>query len=228
MGGFEGAGAIGEGPCSLDTFTCANARTELNAPCPSDSFLSGLPCEFSDAFCMPKGPRSITINGVPSTVRWPVAGCEQNVFQNGDLDFDGSSYVSDWPDGSPNHPSTFEYVGPFDASGHLYPRIQFETNVAASEMSCDFATGAGCTAVPRGAAFYPFWTLGNGDQLASTKFNCQWNFGNVIAGSTIQSFGGTAEYGTPNLARFPGTVISPILPNPQLSAKCAEGADVTK
>jgi len=42
-----------------------------------------------------------------------------------------------------------------------------------------------------------------------------WNFGNVIPGRTINSFGGDAEYGTPDIARFGGTSTSPVLSNPQ-------------
>jgi len=44
-----------------------------------------------------------------------------------------------------------------------------------------------------------------------------WNFGNVIPGRTVQSFGGDAEYGTPDIARFGGTSTSPVLSNPQLA-----------
>ncbi len=44
-----------------------------------------------------------------------------------------------------------------------------------------------------------------------------WNFGDVIPGKTINSFGGDAQYGTLNVARYGGTLISPVLSNPQLS-----------
>ncbi len=71
-------------------------------------------------------------------------------------------------------------------------------------------TGVGCTAPPAGAAFYPFWSLGNSGFLG-----CAWNFGDVIPGRTVTNFGGDAQYGTPNVARYGGTVISAVLSNPQ-------------
>src|SRR5262249_48009579 len=94
-GGLEGS-APGEGPCSLTTGMCPNARTETGAACPTNNFTSGALCEFSDAFCMPAGSRTINVNGTAEDVSQPVAFCEQNVFQNGDLDFEGNSYQRDW------------------------------------------------------------------------------------------------------------------------------------
>src|ERR1039458_8580121 len=161
VGGSEGAGEVGEGPCNATTGVCQNATTQGGAACPSDNLASGNLCEYSDMTCAPAGPRPINVNGAAETVSWPIAGCQDNYFQNGDLDFDGSSYIKDWPDGSPNHPTSFAYIGPF-SHGKSYPKIQFETDVAASEADCNVTTGAGCTAPPTGAKFYPFWTLGNG------------------------------------------------------------------
>jgi hypothetical protein len=207
VGGFEGAGKTGEGPCDLTTGVCQNATTQGGA-CPSDNFASGALCEFSDATCVPAGPRPVDVNGTPVKLSWPVAGCQDNFFQNGDLDFDGSSYIRDWPDGSSSHPTTFAYQGPF-SHGRAYPQIQFETDAAGSEATCDIATGAGCTAPPAGAAFYPFWSLGRSGSLG-----CAWNFGDVIAHRTITSFGGDAQYGTPDVARYGGTLTSAVLSNP--------------
>jgi hypothetical protein len=144
----------------------------------------------------------------------PVAFCNQESFQNGDLDFDGLSYLPDWPNGSRNFPTTFNYIGPFTKGGHTYPNIQFETDLAASESLCNVGTGAGCTAPPTGAAFYPFWSLGKIGQ-----HSCAWNFGNVIAGRTVNSFGAAAQYGVPDVARFGGTLASAVLPNPQISCR---------
>ncbi len=209
-GPFE-PGGVGEGPCNPLTGLCANATTEGGGPCPTNNAASGALCEFSDASCFPAGPRPVTSNGVLEMISWPVAGCEANLFQNGDLDYDGSSYIADWPDGSSTHPTTFRYVGPFDASGHSYPSIQFETDAAGSEALCNVTTGAGCAVPPAGAAFYPFWTLGS---------LCQWNFGNTIEHQTIKDFGGSAEYGTPDVARYGGTLTSPVMTNPQFSGRC--------
>ncbi|HEV2371151.1 MAG TPA: hypothetical protein VGS19_03185 [Streptosporangiaceae bacterium] len=219
VGGYEGAGKTGEGPCSLTTGNCGSASTEGGAACPSNNFASGNLCEFSDAICAPAGSRTIDVNGTPETVSWPVAGCQANFFQNGDLDFEGSDYVADWPDGSKTHPTSFAYIGPF-TGGHTYPNIQFETDLAASEITCDVATGAGCAAPPigpNGPAFYPFWSLAHGPEGG-----CVWNFGNNIAGRTVQNFGMDAEYGTPDVARFGGTLTSPVMSNPQLGS-CRSG-----
>ena len=218
VGGFEGPGHVGEGPCDPATGVCQNAQTEgPRGPraCPSNNAGSGLNCEFSDASCFPAGTRTITTNRVNSTVRWPIAGCEANIFQNGDLDYDGSPYIADWPDGSSNHPTTFQYIGPFTGR-HTYPQIQFESDGPASEFLCNVRTGAGCRVPPVGprdgvATFYPFWTLSRG---------CLWNFGNVIRGQTKLTFGKAAEYGHPHVARFGGTVISAVLSNPQFAGSC--------
>jgi len=220
VGGLE-PGASGEGPCSVTTGICASATTEEGAACPTNNSATAALCEFSDANCMPAGPRTASVNGRTETFSWPVSGCQTNVFQNGDLDFDGNSYQRDWPDGSPGHPTAFQYLGPF-SRGRTYPDVQFETDLAASEILCNVATGAGCTAPPIGAAFYPFWTLGSPqggtDRLADSE--CVWNFGNVIPGTTLQSFGGAAEYGTPDVARFGGTLTSAVIRNPQFSGSC--------
>ena len=201
----------GEGPCSPNTGICTNATTENGAACPTNNAGSGALCEFSDGSCFPAGPRPVDSNGNMETISWPVAGCEQNAFQNGDLDFDGSSYIADWPDGKSTHPTSFQYTGPFDGKGHSYPSVQFETDAAGSEFLCNVATGAGCTVPATGAAFYPFWTLGSA---------CQWNFGNNIGHKTIENFGGAAQYGTPDVARYGGTLTSAVMPNPEFSGRC--------
>jgi hypothetical protein len=142
VGGLE-PGSSGEGPCDLTTGLCQNATTQNGAPCPTNAFASNANCEFSDAACMPAGARNATANGQHVVYRWPIAGCLDNVFQNGDLDFDGTSYKHGWPDGSKGHPTAFEYTGPVTRHGHTYPTIQFETNVGASEFLCNTETGAG-------------------------------------------------------------------------------------
>ena len=222
VGGIEGPGASGEGPCDPSTGVCQGATTEGGGPCPTNDFTSGANCEFSDGLCAQKGPRHLTLGGVPPVWNWPVAGCLDNVFQNGDLDFDGNSYRPDWPDGSKDHPQPYKYGGPFDAAGNPYPSIQFETNVGASESLCNTATGAGCTVPPLDAAFYPFWTIGKSDsQFQKGKDStCLWSFGNRIANVTTSDFGQDAEYGTPDTSRFAGTSTSPVIPNPQLNASC--------
>ena len=217
-GGNEGKGGKGEGPCNASGTVCQNATTQgVNGPvaCPTKDSTSGALCEFSDGRCFPKGSRPVTIDGVKTTETAPVAFCNQEAFENGDLDFDGLSYRPDWPNGSSNFPTPFKYTGPF-TRGHSYPNIQFETNTAASEFLCDVATGTGCTAPPQGAQFYPFWTLGS----QSKHGVCVWSFGNDIAGLTVNDFGQAAEYGTPDVARFGGTLTSAVMANPEFAKNC--------
>ena len=161
------------------------------------------------------------MNGVPTPEFSDANWCNTGRYQNGDLDFDGLDYVPfSWPNGTRNHPTAFQYVGPFQANGKTYPKIQFETDVAASESLCNTATGADCTAPPIGAQFYPFWSLSPSfNALGSHASRCVWNFGNVLP-TTIRTFGKDAQYGTPNVARFAGTIISAVQPNPQFSGGC--------
>jgi hypothetical protein len=222
-GGTEGKGKTGEGPCNPTTGVCQHARTQgRHGPvaCPSNKSNSGQLCEFSDAFCLPKGSRAVMIDGNPATESARVAICYQTAFQNGDLDFDGNSYRADWPNGKSNRPTSIRYVGPF-TNGKPYPSIQFETNTAGSSRLCNLANGHNCTAPPVSARFYPFWTLNRSQTVPSLakRGACIWNFGNV-SGTTFRNFGKTAEYGKPNLARFAGTLISPVRANPQFGKGC--------
>ncbi|MDA8331873.1 MAG: hypothetical protein M0027_11865 [Candidatus Dormibacteraeota bacterium] len=256
-GGSEGPGFQShEQGCSLVTGNCPGATTQGGLACPpppggsQPNFTEGLSCEYSDALCMPKGPRQVTINGVTSVADWPVAGCQDDVFQNGDLDFDGTSYQPDWPNGQPNHPTSFEYLGPFANGTTPYPQVQFETDVLASEAFCNVATGLGCSVPPVGANFYPFWSLGRGSlsacmgggdgqgaqgcrngqdgqamalgNQAMHGSSCLWNFGNVIPGTTVNTFGQSAEYGSADLLRYGGTATSAVMPNPQFAGGCGQ------
>jgi hypothetical protein len=223
-GGSEGPGDRGEGPCNAQTGVCQNATTQgPNGPaaCSTNSFLSGALCEFADGSCFQKGTRPVTIDGVATTESSDANQCFQNRFQNGDLDFDGLSYTaSAWPNGSKNHPTAFQYVGPFQGNGRPYPQIQFESNVGASENLCNTATGVGCTQPPIGSQFYPFWSLSaQFNALGVRTTQCVWNYGNVIPG-TVKTFGKDAQYGTPNVARFAGTSTSAVMTNPQFSGSC--------
>jgi hypothetical protein len=51
---------------------------------------------------------------------------------------------------------------------------------------------------------------------------CTWNFGNVLP-VTRNTFGKTAQYGTPDVARFGGTLTSPVQTNPALQPGCGTG-----
>jgi hypothetical protein len=227
IGGEEGPHAVGEGPCSFTTDICHNSTTEgTTGPvaCPTENAGTGRLCEFEDGFCFPKGPRPVTINGVAATETWPVAGCNADEFQNGDLDFDGISYQPHtWPNGTANTPTQALYLGPF-TSGKPYPAIQFETDIAGSEHLCDVTTGVDCDAPPLGSKFYPFWSLNSPRQYSPLSARagglCLWSLGDVVPGVTVRTFGGDAEYGKPDIARFGGTVISKEMPNPEFSGSC--------
>jgi hypothetical protein len=146
-------------------------------------------------------------------------GC-LNLAQGGDIDFDGSSYVADWPDGTTNNATSLQIssvsgngFGPLSAprgsnsytSG--YPSFQFETDVLASESTCN-PDGSGCTVPPAGAVFYPFYAQ------SGTGASCNFTFGNDIRGATTNDFGRDTQYGTPNLPWFFGTASGGIRPNP--------------
>jgi hypothetical protein len=195
--------------------------------CPTNNAASGALCEFADGYCFKQGTRTVLINGVPATASARTNECFANRFQNGDLDFEGQSYLADWPNGSPNYPTSFQYAGPFTFGGHTYPQVQFETDVGGSSNLCNTNTGAGCTVPPISAKFYPFWSLSplrtRGGHSAATvaghTAGCVWNFGNDQP-RTVADFGKDAQYGTPNTARYGGTIISAPLPNPEFAGHC--------
>lgn len=143
-----------------------------------------------------------------------------NFATGGDLDFDGTSYLADWPDGTTNNATSLQIsseshngFGPLSAPNGSsnytrgYPAFQFETDVLASESTCDVTTGAGCVMPPPGAAFYPFYAQ------SGTGANCRFTFGNDIRGATINDFGRDVQYGTPSPWFF-GTASGGIRPNP--------------
>ena len=228
MGGSEGRNVTGEGPCVANV--CKNATTQGRSgpvACKDNDPTSGSLCEYADGFCFMKGTRMVLINGVPAMASARTNECYNNRYQNGDLDFDGQSYVADWPNGSRHYPTSFKYAGPFTAGGHTYPQVQFETDVGGSSALCNTSTGVGCTAPPISAKFYPFWSLTrlvtrhghSAATLGGRTAGCVWDFGNDQP-RTVADFGKDAQYGTPNTARYGGTIISAPLPNPEFAGRC--------
>jgi hypothetical protein len=146
--------------------------------------------ETSDAFCFPKGD---THGGLAAGFPDTMTGCEDNYDQNGDLDFDGPPYWTEWPT-SPypgRTPGSFQISAPTYSGGQEYNRFQFQTDIAFSEpTTCSTSTPTGCTAPPPNApgGFYPFWTL------ESHSGGCVWEFGDVTNGG--DDFGGDAQYGS--------------------------------
>ncbi len=147
------------------------------------------------------------VNCFPSSPTALLGGCLGD-----DLDFDGTSYQADYPDGTRHTPTPLNFSGPrFAATGSkhytgTYPIMQFETTVAASETTCQ-PNGVGCTVPPAGAKFYPFYSVVN-----QGSFGCTFLFGNITHG--VNTFGKDAQYGTPNLAWFFGQTSSGPMVNP--------------
>lgn len=155
-----------------------------------------------------------------------ISGCI-DFSSGGDLDFDGPPYVADWPDGSRRHPRPV-YLGALNGMGIGpmslgsdgsnvpvgYPYLQFKTEVALTDSSCDAVTGAGCEVPPNGAHFYPFFTQLGGSQGGSGGQLCVVAFGDDLPGTT-NDFGKDAQYGPFTAAN---TVVfgnaGPVMQNP--------------
>jgi hypothetical protein len=148
--------------------------------------------ETGDALCYYKGDTHPGYDG-PGTSTEPdtMTGCQDNWFQNGDLDFDGTPYWKEWPTGNvPNKfPSTFVELFP-TSNEQTYSRYFQQTDIALSESTC--TPTAGCTVPPQGpGGFYPYWT-----KLQVGGF-CALEFGNVSGQKPLLTdFGKEAQYGT--------------------------------
>jgi hypothetical protein len=153
--------------------------------------------EPSDAFCFPAGDEH---KGLAAGSPDEITGCMDDLFQNGDLDFDGSPYWTEWPTSTTptTNPSTFKIEPPTFNDGQRYSAFNFDTDITFSEqVTCTYENPAGCAVPPPNAPghFYPYWTLAKeaGDR-------CIWEFGNMQNGDT---FGGPAQYGPVDYERFP-------------------------
>jgi hypothetical protein len=238
VGGIPEGGTmgLGEGPCAVVSLlsTCVGATTEGGGACPQNIGQGVNSCEGSDATCIPAGSRSVITGIPPATVTTmytnPLNECQANQAQNGDLDFDGNDYITDWPDGTANHPSSIRYLGPFDSAGQIYPDVQIETDLAGSEQNCSLSsTSTNCAVPPYGTGnlqtFYPYWSLTNTQGINSlpqglTAANtCTWNFGNTIAGVTTNDLTKDGEYGS-GTATSRGDFISNVEPNPEFNGNC--------
>ncbi|HET9015256.1 MAG TPA: hypothetical protein VFN57_06650, partial [Thermomicrobiaceae bacterium] len=191
VGHFEACTSLGQ-PFTYNVFgTPDTTYNQCNGPyeaSASSADGSVTNPELGDAFCYPAGDTHGALNSTPDLV----TGCEQNVFQNGDLDFDGSTYWADWPTGtapSPSFPSSFAQSPPL-SNGQQYAQFSFQTDVALSESTCNGTTTLGCSVPPPNAPgrFYPYWGLAN------VLGHCQIEFGNVAAPTTL-TFGQDAQYG---------------------------------
>ena len=164
---------------------------------------SGTP-ETGDALCYNAGDTHPGYAG-PGTSSEPdeMTGCQDNVFQNGDLDFDGTPYWTEWPTGThPNkYPSTFVEQFP-TSGGRQYSKYFFQTDIALSESTClgntlpgGGGTSSGCTVPPQGPGdFYPYWSTVHAGNY------CALEFGNVSHAPFLTDNGKDAEYGTDQFA----------------------------
>jgi hypothetical protein len=130
-----------------------------------------------------------------------------------DNDFDGPSYLKDWPGTNPNvamdrafHPGPVLFTSP-TSNGSPYGRIGFETDlprIEASDLggpppSCDRTTGAHCVNPPPGSKFYPFYST------RMLKGRCTWQEGGKFIPGTTNLFGGSSatEYGSLKGVTYP-------------------------
>jgi uncharacterized membrane protein len=180
-------------PNPIDAADTGGAYNECEGPYENAGPPDSTSPETGDAMCYYAGDTHPGYDG-PGTSTQPdlTTGCQDNLFQNGDLDFDGSPYWTEWPTGNqPNiYPSTFVEQFPTSA-GRQYRQYFFQTDVALSESTCTATTLSGCTVPPQGPGnFYPYWT-------ESHAFgSCALEFGNVSGrGPFLTDFGKDAQYG---------------------------------
>ena len=167
---------------------------QCNGPYENSAAADNTTAETSDTMCYPAGDTHPGYDG-PGTSTAPVQvdNCQANVFQNGDLDFDGSPYWAEWPTSTDPglYPSSFVEKYP-TSNGQQYSQYFFQTDIALSESTCTPGTLSGCTVPPPGpGGFYPYWS----NQQRGKGF-CALEFGNVSAGKFINNNGMDAEYGT--------------------------------
>jgi hypothetical protein len=182
------AGASSYGP---DTFynACAgpyedNSLNELGEP--------------SDAFCFPAGD---THTGFYPSGTAPdvMSGCFDDYAQNGDLDYDGTSYYADYPTSATptaTLPGSFVQQLP-TTGGAQYTSYFDQTDAALSETTCSAGSTTGCTVPPQGpGGFYPYWS-----RVSGSGGSCTIEFGNVT-GTGVNDMGGYAQYGTDQFSRL--------------------------
>jgi hypothetical protein len=157
-----------------------------------------------------------------------VAGC-----LGADVDFDGTSYLFDWPDGTRNNATSIAIhsvkgggIGPLSMSDDTgkydqpFPIIHIQTTISASESTCQ-PNGVGCVVPPVGAQFYPFYAVARDreNDEGDDGQSCALLFGN-FSGHDINNLGGDAQYGPSNLPWFfgqnsGGPRSNPCIPHPK-------------
>lgn len=167
----------------------------------------------NDAFCGTAGQTfaGLGVGGVTSDPI-TVTGCD-NFANGGDLDYDGTPYYPDWPTGTAataSLPSSLVQQNPL-SGGASYPQLRVETDLAATEYTCNTAQYpglAGCTAPPPGPGhFYPYWTQ------TQAGGGCAFEFGQVPGDTLTTGSSPDSQYGTPS-SRYFGNLAGPIQSNP--------------
>ena len=126
-----------------------------------------------------------------------ITGCQDNIFQNGDLDFDGSPYWTEWPTGTrPTiYPSTFRGTVP----DHERPAVL--AVLLPDRHRAERVDVHGDSATPHPERLHRA-AAGAGRVLPvlepsrSVGGICALEFGNVSAGLGVTDFGKDAQYGT--------------------------------
>ena len=160
----------------------------IYSACTSPYESGGEGSEPQDAPCFPGGDTHGTLDSPGNEI----TGC---LVAAGDLDFDGSSYWTEWPTGlSPTsvYPGALLESAP-TSNGHRYAQWFAQTDVALDESSCQNSATktSGCTVPPPGPGkFYPYFS-----QIKSGS-SCSFALGNLSKGSGVVDFGGAAQYGS--------------------------------
>jgi hypothetical protein len=154
----------------------------------------------NNGVCTQPAESDMTICAPPSaSPRVKVGGCVDT-----DVDFDGVPYTNSWPGTGTNaamdksfHPQPIAFTSPLVNPTTPGPLESFDTQAFAADTPiiepsnvCDVQTGDGCTMLPPGAPFYPFFSIGNEKNGA-----CTWRLGGQSIAGTTNDFGGLTEYG---------------------------------
>jgi hypothetical protein len=194
----------------LDANDTGGSFNQCNGPYENAGPPDSTTAETGDAMCYPVGDTHPNYAGEgTSTAPVQVSHCQDNISQNGDLDFDGTPYWKEWPTGLRTnlYPSSFLEQFP-TSSGKQYSQFFFQTDIALSESTCTPDTLSGCTVPPKGpGGFYPYWS----ERVGFT--GCSLEFGNVSSGLGVLTNGkdkqyGTNQFGTLGYPEFEGPVIN--------------------
>ncbi len=181
---------------------CNNGAVEPDGTCAQSNRSDPDGVDADDVFCLPAS----------LSTRYPVSGCAGT-----DFDFDGTSYLKDWPGSSTKNsavPTPIRFSSPLIGGKTNYsqaafeadlPRIENFTTPPCQRFTTDPHPGAGCVNPPKGAKFYPFFSsTGKGT-------SCMWEEGGAHLPGVTNNYGGssTTEFGT----KAKGNLLQLVYPN---------------